>query len=92
MSSAGRKMTLGEYVDKFIEEHAIAEADGQVILDVTSQEAEDLGFFFIRGICGFMQGINQVRFLRRLPRTIDEAGDDDLIEGEEDEEIKEFVN
>jgi hypothetical protein len=33
-----------------------------------------------------------VRFLRRLPRTIDEAGDDDLIEGEEDEEIKEFVN
>jgi hypothetical protein len=92
MSSAARKMTLGEYVDEFIEEHSIAQDEEEIILDVTSQEAEELGLGAIRLVCGWMRGLKQVRILRRLSQTGEAASDDDSIEEAEEEEIeKTFV-
>jgi len=88
-----RRMTLGAYIDKFIEEHAIAKSDDQIILDVTSEEAEELGLFFIRGLCGWMQGLKHVRCLRQLTQTVEVTGDDELIDEDEEEETdKTFVN
>lgn len=62
----GPAKTLGAYVNEVIEEYVIAEDGEQVILDVSSEEAEELGLFFIRGMVGFLRGLKRVRFLREL--------------------------
>lgn len=55
-----RVRKLGDFLAEFVNEHAIAGGD-EVLLDVTPEEAEDLGLFFVQGMCGWMQGLRRVR-------------------------------
>ncbi|MBO0862961.1 MAG: hypothetical protein J2P21_31585 [Chloracidobacterium sp.] len=63
MSQAAQREKLVNYFDRFITEHAI-QGGGQFILDITPQEAEELGYSFVRVICGWMAGVDHVRSLR----------------------------
>ena len=56
---------LKEFLEGFVDEHALADGD-ELLLDVTEEEARDLGLFFIRGICGWMHGLDRVRRRRQL--------------------------
>jgi hypothetical protein len=56
---------LKEFLEGFVDEHALADGD-ELLLDVTEEEARDLGLFFIRGICGWMHGLERVRRRRQL--------------------------
>ncbi len=55
-----RIRNLRDFLEEFVDEHAIAGGD-ELLLDVTPEEAEDLGLFFVRGMCGWMHGLRRVR-------------------------------
>lgn len=55
-----RVRKLRDFLEEFVDEHAIAGGD-ELLLDVTPEEAEDLGLFFVRGMCGWMHGLRRVR-------------------------------
>ena len=77
---------LKEFLEGFVDEHALADGD-ELLLDVTEEEARDLGLFFIRGICGWMHGLDRVR-RRQLAGPegrVDDAGtQDEEVEDEAD--------
>ncbi len=52
--------TLRDFLEEFVDDHSIVGGD-EVLLDVTPEDAEDLGLFFVRGICGWMHGLRRVR-------------------------------
>ncbi len=52
--------TLRDFLEEFVDDHSVVGGD-EVLLDVTPEEAEDLGVFFVRGICGWMHGLRRVR-------------------------------
>ena len=72
---------LKEFLQGFVDEHALADGD-ELLLDVTEEEARDLGLFFIRGICGWMHGLDRVR-RRRLTGPENQVAD----AGTHDEEV-----
>lgn len=49
-----------DYVESFVEEHCDPDGDG-LLVEVTPEEAEDLGLFFARGICGWMRRLSRER-------------------------------
>jgi hypothetical protein len=75
---------LKEFLEGFVDEHALADGD-ELLLDVTEEEARDLGLFFIRGICGWMHGLDRVR-RRQLSsaenRVTDAGTHDEDVDGE----------
>ncbi len=83
-----RVRKLRDFLEEFVDEHAIAGGD-ELLLDVTPEEAEDLGLFFVRGMCGWMQGLQRVREGRSATDINQEA----IEEGVEDvDEVEtEFV-
>jgi hypothetical protein len=58
------KQTLADYLAEFVADHAMPHDGDQLVLDVTPQEAEELGISFLRMICGWALGLDQVRILR----------------------------
>lgn len=69
-----RVRKLRDFLAEFVDEHSVAGGD-ELLLDVTPEEAEDLGLFFVRGMCGWMHGLRRVR----QPRVIADA-DQDAVE------------
>ncbi len=51
---------LKDFMENFVDEHSLTGGD-DVLLDVTQEEVEQLGIFFVRGICGWMQGLKNLR-------------------------------
>jgi len=97
MSRVAQEKTFGAYMNEVIQEHVVAEDEEQVILDVTPEEAEELGLFFIRVTVGWWRGLKHVRVLRRWVEAEAEAADGRaaIEEGEiadEEESEKELVN
>ncbi|MDQ3253805.1 MAG: hypothetical protein M3R15_07840 [Acidobacteriota bacterium] len=83
MSQHPRK--LGDFLEEFVDEHAIAGGD-ELLLDVTPEEAEDLGLFFVRGMCGWMHGLRRVR---EQQRVVTDAAEDAVEEsGEATSEVE----
>lgn len=66
---------LKDFLESFVESHALEDGN-ELLLDVTPEEARDLGMFFIRGLCGWMHGLNRVRRRRQLPRHEDQLAED----------------
>ncbi len=60
-----RVRSLRDFLAEFVDEHAIADGSSsssdELLLDVTPEEAEDLGVFFVRGMCGWMHGLRRMR-------------------------------
>jgi len=74
-----RVRKLRDFLEEFVDEHAIAGGD-ELLLDVTPEEAEDLGLFFVRGMCGWMHGLRRVR----QQRVVTDADQDAVEDSDED--------
>ncbi len=79
---------LKEFLASFVDEHGLSEAD-ELLLDVTPEEVRDLGMFFIRGLCGWMHGLNRVRLIEQQlisqEDQLNEVGAPDVDEEMSDE-------
>jgi len=80
--------TLRDFLEEFVDDHSVVGGD-EVLLDVTPEEAEDLGLFFVRGICGWMHGLRRVREGQHSTDAHNELAEED-VEETSDVEI-EFV-
>ncbi len=74
-----RVRKLRDFLEEFVDEHAIAGGD-ELLLDVTPEEAEDLGLFFVRGMCGWMHGLRRVRQQRVVTDADHDAVEDSVEE------------
>jgi hypothetical protein len=57
--------SLKEFMDAFLKEHALT-TEGEMVLDVSPEELEELGLFFVQGMCGWALGLQMERQRRRL--------------------------
>jgi hypothetical protein len=57
--------SLKEFIDAFLKEHALT-TEGELVLDVSPEELEELGLFFVQGMCGWALGLQMERQRRRL--------------------------
>ncbi len=57
--------SLKEFIDAFLKEHALT-TEGELVLDVSPEELEELGLFFVQGMCGWALGLEMERQRRRL--------------------------
>jgi hypothetical protein len=97
-STVGRKLTLAEYLEGVISDHAVINGQ-RVVLDVTDDEAREFGLMFIRGLCGFFLGLDDARRLRQVEQDAETANDYHLInqvmddeQYDDDEDKEDFVN
>jgi hypothetical protein len=63
--------SLKEFMDAFLREHALTN-EGEMVLDVSPEELEELGLFFVQGMCGWALGLQMERQRRRLVEVIDQ--------------------
>ncbi len=75
-----RVRSLRAFLAEFVDEHAIAGGgdSDELLLDVTPEEAEDLGVFFVRGMCGWMHGLRRMRAEQSSAEVSGEAADETL--------------
>ncbi len=71
--------TLRDFLEEFVDNHTVVGSD-EVLLDVTPEDAEDLGMFFVRGICGWMHGLRRVREGQPSTDLHDELAEEDVEE------------
>lgn len=57
--------TLKDFIESFVQEHTLS-SGGELVLDVTPEDIQALGDFFVRGICGWALGLKTERQSRRL--------------------------
>jgi len=57
--------SLKEFMDAFLKEHALT-TEGEMVLDVSPEELEELGLFFVQGMCGWALGLQMERQRQRL--------------------------
>jgi hypothetical protein len=57
--------SLKEFMDAFLKEHALT-TEGEMVLDVSPEELEELGLFFVQGMCGWALGLQLERQRQRL--------------------------
>ena len=53
-----QQQSLNDYLDQFVSEHTLGDGE-ELLLDVTREEIELLGIFFLRGMCGWIRSVNQ---------------------------------
>ena len=80
--------SLKEFLQTFVAEHALS-SGGELVLDVSPEEMQALGDFFVRGICGWMLGLEAGRTRLMLvevtePVAITEENSFEEIDGEKD--------
>lgn len=84
--------TLKNFIESFVQEHTLSNG-GELVLDVSAEDIQALGDFFVRGICGWALGLKTERQRRRLfevTETIEfseslEVGGEESSEGNERE-------
>jgi hypothetical protein len=89
--------TLKNFIESFVQEHSLS-SGGQMVLDVSPEDIQALGDFFVRGICGWALGLKTERMSRRLVEVTEtfefteslEVGGDQS--GEENEREKKPIN
>lgn len=57
--------TLKNFIQSFVDEHALT-GGGEMVIDVSPEEIQALGDFFVRGMCGWMLGLKRERTSLRL--------------------------
>lgn len=61
IQSPMQQQKLVDFLNRFVAEHTMAHDDEKFILDVTPEEAQDVGRSVIRVICGWAVGLDRVR-------------------------------
>ena len=57
--------TLKNFIESFVQEHTLS-SGGELVLDVSPEDIQALGDFFVRGICGWALSLKTERANRRL--------------------------
>ena len=57
--------TLKDFIESFVQEHTLS-SGGELVLDVSPEDIQALGDFFVRGICGWALGLEAERRSRKL--------------------------
>lgn len=57
--------TLKNFIESFVQEHTLS-SGGELVLDVSQEDIQALGDFFVRGICGWALGLKAERRNRKL--------------------------
>jgi hypothetical protein len=57
--------TLKNFIESFVQEHTLS-SGGEMVLDVSPEDIQALGDFFVRGICGWALGLKTERKSRKL--------------------------
>ena len=86
--------SLREFMDAFLKEHALA-TEGEMVLAVSPEELEELGLFFVRGMCGWALGLRTARQRCRLVEVTEQIElTDEMLEfefgdsdGKDDEQL-----
>jgi hypothetical protein len=78
--------TLKDFLGTFVEEHALT-SGGELVLDVSPEEIQALGDFFVRGLCGWMLGLDVER--RRTIKLVEVT---EPLRADEDEPCSEEVD
>lgn len=82
-----RCLTLEEYLQEFVDQNTEQSVEDLKLL-VTNQQAQELGFFLIQGLAGFVECARLKR-----PQMADEALREEQNETEsETDELEEFIN
>jgi hypothetical protein len=58
-------LTLKNFIESFVQEHTLS-SGGEIVLDVSPEDIQALGDFFVRGICGWALGLKTERKSRKL--------------------------
>ena len=80
--------SLKDFLQAFVAEHALT-SGGELILDVSPEEIQALGDFFLRGLCGWMLGLEAGRtrlMLVEVTQPVAITGEDlcEEIDGEKE--------
>jgi hypothetical protein len=70
--------SLKEFLQTFVADHSRT-SGGELVLDVSPEEMQALGDFFVRGICGWMLGLEASRtklMLVEVTQPVALAGED----------------
>lgn len=84
MSQTPRR--LRDFIESFVDDNVLADGD-ELLLDVSPEEVQELGFFFVRGICGWIHGLNRERERRELTAFEAEGVDEGREVVEEESEL-----
>ena len=57
--------TLKDFIESFVQEHTLR-SGGEMVLDVSPEDIQALGDFFVRGICGWALGLKTERSSRKM--------------------------
>jgi hypothetical protein len=89
--------SLKNFIQSFVDEHTLT-SGGELVLDISQEEIQALGDFFVRGMCGWMLGLKRERANRRLIEVTKRDGLSEPLETgvkeklEEKERDKEPIN
>ena len=74
--------SLKDFLQTFVADHSRT-SGGELVLDVSPEETQALGDFFVRGICGWMLGLEASRTRLMLVEVTEPVAitDEDLCEG-----------
>ena len=80
--------SLKDFLQTFVAEHVLT-SGSELVLDVSPEEMQALGDFFVRGLCGWMLGLEAGRTRLMLvevtqPDAITEKDSCSKIDGEKD--------
>ena len=83
--------SLKDFLQTFVAGHALTSA-GEMIIDISPEEMQALGDFFVRGPCGWMLGLEAGRTRLMLVEITDPVAATDEDSCEEIEGEKETIN
>ena len=83
--------SLKDFLQTFVPEHAL-NSGGEMVIDMSPEEMQALGDFFVRGLCGWMLGLEAGRTRLMLVEITDPVAAPDPDSYEEIEGEKETIN
>ncbi|HKP13160.1 MAG TPA: hypothetical protein VJZ91_13665 [Blastocatellia bacterium] len=83
--------SLKDFLQTFVAEHAL-NSGGEMVIDISPEEMQALGDFFVRGLCGWMLGLEAGRTRLMLVEITDPVATTDEDSWEEIEGEKETIN
>jgi len=83
--------SLKDFLQTFVADHALT-SGGEMVIDVSPEEMQALGDFFVRGICGWMLGLEAGRTRLMLVEVTEPVAITEENSCEEIDEEKDTIN
>jgi len=83
--------SLKDFLQAFVAEHAL-NSGGEMVIDISPEEMQALGDFFVRGLCGWMLGLEAGRTRLMLVEVTEPVAIPEQNSSEESDGKKESIN